>query len=121
MTNEQIPLIIEEVVKELERIITQIDARLEALENETGVHILNGYDEDRTDYPHNTLAKTGGGALQQYDAESKTWRVVVNTIESVDIVQADGTAMLRLEKSDGTIVERLIPYAKAPRRKAVAL
>lgn len=106
-------MLIEEVVASLEKIVGGINSRLDALEAETGVEILNGYDEDRNDYRHNQLAKIGGGGVAQWNAQKKEWRVIVNTVESVKI---EGETLV-IEKSDGTISKSAI--IKTTRAKPV--
>lgn len=112
-TNEMALKLIEEVVSTVETVISDMSKRISALEAETGVEILRDFDEDKTDWRHNQLAVVGGGGLKQWNARTKTWRVVTNGVEAVTY----DNGFICVERTDGTIEKTPLPL---PGRKKAA-
>lgn len=101
MNSEQTKVVMDEVIKVVERLASDFDERLSAFEQVAGVQVarLTDDDEDRTDFQHNQLAALGGAGLAQWDGKTKTWRVVVNGVEAVAI---EGDELV-VERSDGSV------------------
>lgn len=108
--------ILEKLVETLEDVVSEINSRLDVLETETGIQILNGFDPDRTDYRKGQLAANGGGSLWQFTGPETGWRTVMNGVESVK-VEGD---MLTVERSDGTIEKSAIKKTARTRPVKVA-
>lgn len=102
------------LVDTIELAVTRLNDRIDALERENGVHILDRIDPQRTDYKRNQLARHKNG-LHQFDGEG--WVCLVDSIDRVEVEPGDGKAKLVFAKSSGTTIEREIAFAR-PRKAA---
>lgn len=109
--------IVEKLVETLEDVVSEINSRLDALEAETGVHVLDDIDPERTDYKRNQLARHKNG-LHQFDG--RKWLCIVDSIDRVEVENVDGKAKLIFAKSSGETLEREIPFARPVRKKVAA-
>ncbi|SMQ61953.1 hypothetical protein SAMN06295905_0595 [Devosia lucknowensis] len=105
-------MLIDHITDTLETMATDFNDRLADLEALAGVKVLEGFDEDQTNYRVGQLCTVGGGSLLQWTAEKK-WRPVVNGIEKVWF---EGDTLM-IERWDGTIQKSQIK--KATRAKPV--
>ena len=106
-------MLIDEICVTLDRVVTGFNARIEALEADTGLTIFHGIDEDRT-YPEGALASIGGAGLMIHEAGK--WRPVVNGIKAV---RFEGETFV-VERSDGTVQRSPIKKAQAKPGKVAA-
>ncbi|GEM_PF-4717134 len=109
--------LLETLVETVEKAVSDINNRIDALEKETDVHVLDGIDPERTDYRRNQLARHKNG-LHQFDGTK--WKCIVDSIDPVEVENGDGTAKLVFAKSSGDRIEREITYARPSRRKVAA-
>jgi hypothetical protein len=97
--------LIEELTDTLEKVVDQMNTKIDAFGKEIGSTIISidddEYDDERTDWKPGQLVSVGGGGLKRWDAEAKCWRWLVNGVESVEIVDD----MLVVTRSNG-LVER---------------
>jgi len=103
------------LIDTIEIAVTKINERIDALERDTGVHILDDIDPERTDYKRHQLARHKNG-LYQFDGDG--WVCLVDSIDRVEVEPGDGKAKLVFAKSSGATIERDISFAR-PRKAAV--
>lgn len=108
-------MLLDEVVSTIERVVKELNNRIDQLEADTGVPILEEIDPERTDYRRNQLARHKGG-LHQWDGLA--WRCLVDSVDRVAVENGDGKAKLIFHKSSGDVIEREIAFARPARKRA---